>query len=188
VAFIPSGGTGFPQPISPALTGDFNSDGLVNNLDIDRLAWAAQNEPQNLVYDLNDDSTVNFIVSQSGTIASDSDVLIRQVLMTEYGDLNLNRQVSPSDLAVLSGNYRKAGQFGWADGNINGSQQAGTLSSPRITASDLAILIDHYRFGIGGGGAAAAIAVIPEPGTWLLSLCAVIVGISARSGRRRKSA
>jgi hypothetical protein len=73
-------------------------DCVVNHLDIDRLAWAAHNEPQNLVYDLNGDHLVSFSVSQSGTITSDSDMLIRDVLNTEYGDTNLDGEIFIDDL------------------------------------------------------------------------------------------
>jgi parallel beta-helix repeat protein len=154
-----------------APSADFNSDGIVNHLDIDQLAWAAQNEPQNLVYDLNGDQEVAYSVSQSGTMHSDSDQLVRQLVDildangnklrngTEYGDLDLDGDVSLGDLDRLVFNYRKGGQFRWADGNIDGSQQAGTSGDPRITLSDLDLLVSHYRF----EAAAAAALAIPEP-------------------------
>ena len=33
IAFIPSGGTGFPQPFTPQLVGDYNGNGIVDAAD-----------------------------------------------------------------------------------------------------------------------------------------------------------
>jgi hypothetical protein len=182
VAFIPHGGTGLLQPIPPSLVGDFNADGIVNHVDIDRLAWAAHNEPQSSAYDLNHDGRVTFSASQAGTIASDSDVLIRQVLMTEYGDIDLDGEVFLGDLDIFSTNWRKSGQFGWATGNIDGSREAGTVTDPQIFLGDLDLFSTFWRFGT-NRASAAAIASIPEPSAGLLFLSAMLVGISARSRR-----
>jgi hypothetical protein len=105
-------------------------------------------------------------------------MLVRRILKTAYGDLDLNRQVSPSDLARLISNYRGPGQFGWADGNINGSQQPGTFDNPRITPSDLAIMIANYRFGL--SASAAAIGAVPETRTSILAFGALFVGLFPR--------
>jgi hypothetical protein len=130
---------------------------------------AAHNEPTNLFYDLNRDGRVTFAVSSPGSPnASDSDVLIRDILHTQYGDADLNGQVFLSDLTKLATNYRQAGQFGWAEGNFNGSQEAGTPANPRIFLSDLTALATNWRFGVGSG---AAIAAIPEPSSLALAFC-----------------
>jgi hypothetical protein len=145
-----------------ARNADFNADGLVNHLDIDQLAWAAHNEPENLAYDLNGDGAVTFAIGPGNSLTtSDSNVLIRDILKTEYGDLDLNGEVFLSDLTTLATRYRQAGQFGWADGNINGSQEAGTTASPRVFLSDLTALAANWRFGISTGASVAG--AVPEP-------------------------
>jgi hypothetical protein len=152
-----------------SLRGDFNLDGTVNALDIDLLAAdAARAVSLDLdLYDLNNDDDVTFAVSSPGAPnASDSDVLIREILQTRYGDADLNGQVFLSDLTKLATNYRQAGAFGWAQGNFDGSHQAGTAATPRIFLSDLIALATNWRFGVGGAGA-----VVPEPSGLVLALC-----------------
>jgi hypothetical protein len=132
------------------LPGDFNGDGIVNALDIDLLAIeASKPQPSNLFYDLNDDGEVTYVVSAPGSIVHDSDVLIRTILQTDYGDLNLDRQVFLSDLNTFATHYRQAGKWGWANGNINGSQEEGTTASPRVFLADLNALATNWRFGVG---------------------------------------
>jgi T5SS/PEP-CTERM-associated repeat protein len=142
------------------LRGDFNGDGVVDALDIDLLASAAHNDADNLLYDLDDDGTVTFAVGQpNAPDPSDSDVLIHEILETRYGDADLNGQVFLSDLTRLATSYRQPGQFGWAEGNFNGSQEAGTTASPRVFLSDLTVLATNWRFGVGGSGASIGAAV-----------------------------
>jgi hypothetical protein len=185
IAIIPSGGTGFPLPVPmPSLPGDFNGDDIVNAQDIDSLAEAAHEDPHNLLYDLNDDGSVTFAVRPRGSLTpSDSDILIRDILGTEYGDLDLDGQVFLADLSRFSANYRQPGQFGWADGNVNGSQDAGTAMNPRVFLADLNVLSTYWRFGTGGDGASMAGAV-PEPGGWLLA----VLGVLAALGRKSRAA
>jgi hypothetical protein len=162
------------------LLGDLNGDGGVNAGDIDRLAWAAQNDPTNLLYDLNDDGTVTFDVGQPNSPnPSDSDVLIYEILQTRYGDLNLDGEVFLSDLSTFATHYRQAGEFGWAEGNINGSQEAGTSTTPRVFLADLSILATHWRFGVGTG--AAATQAVPEPSGWSVALCGAVVALACRT-------
>jgi hypothetical protein len=187
IALVFSRGTGFPQPISTALLGDFNSDGAVNHLDIDRLAWAAHNEPGNLVYDLNGDNVVTYAVNpRNAPSPSDSDVLIRDILDTEYGDLDLNGEVFLADLNTFAANYRQVGQLGWANGNINGSQESGTASSPRVFLADLNALASYWRYGVAGSGSGAGFA-IPEPSSVLLALWAAAFCRTMHGSRSRRS-
>jgi autotransporter-associated beta strand protein len=160
------------------LRGDFNRDGTVDAFDIDLLAAAAHNDSHNLFYDLNDDGSVTFRVD--APTPSDSDVLIREFLHTEYGDLNLDGQVFLSDLSTFAMNYRQAGLFGWAQGNIDGNQEPGTTTNPRVFLADLSALATHWRFGVGRSGAGAA---VPEPTSALPAVC----GILAVFCRRRNS-
>ena len=92
------------------------------------------------------------LVLRNGPNPSDSDLLIREILKTEYGDLDLDGQVFLSDLITFATNYRQPGQFGWADGNINGSQELGTSANPQVFLSDLIALATNWRFGVGSVG------------------------------------
>jgi T5SS/PEP-CTERM-associated repeat protein len=166
--------------VLPAVPGDFNLDGIVNHLDIDRLAFAAHNDPNNLFYDLNGDGRVTYSVGPGGAIASDSDVLIRSILRTEYGDLDLNGEVFLADLNEFATNYRQPGLFGWAQGNINGSPEDGTTASPRVFLSDLVALATHWRFGVGTGSSSGG--AVPEPNGLQLALVTALIAL-ARSAR-----
>jgi T5SS/PEP-CTERM-associated repeat protein len=166
------------------LRGDFNVDGTINALDIDLLAAdAARVTSLDLdLYDLNGDGRVRFTVSPPGAPnASDSDVLIRDILDTQYGDADLDGQVFLSDLTRLATNYRQAGLFGWAQGNFNGSQEAGTSASPRVSLHDLSVLATNWRFGVGAGSAIGA--AVPEPSGVLFALC-VAFAVPTRRARR----
>jgi hypothetical protein len=163
-----------------ARNADFNADGVVDHLDIDRLAWAADHEPNNLFYDLNGDSAVTFAIGpRDSTFPSDSDVLVRDILRTEYGDLNLDGEVFLSDLITFSSSYRQASLFGWADGNVNGSQEAGTSANPRITLSDLIALAANWRFGVSVGASASG--AVPEPGGALVAWWGIFVALGWRA-------
>jgi hypothetical protein len=167
----------FDIGVDEAPSGDFNGDGTVNHFDIDRLASAAQNEPLNLTYDLNGDRTVNFSVSQSGVIASDSDMLIRDILASEYGDIDLDGEVFLGDLDIFTTNWRKSGQFGWADGNIDGSREAGTASDPQIYLGDLDVFATYWRSGVGGS---ATLAAVPESDPLFLAVCVLFAVFTFR--------
>jgi T5SS/PEP-CTERM-associated repeat protein len=166
---------------SGLLRGDFNGDGLVNAVDIDLLASAAHNDPDNILFDLNDDGMVTFTVGQpNAPDPSDSDVLIHEILETRYGDADVNGQVFLSDLTRLATNYRQPGQFGWAQGNFNGSQEAGTAANPRVFLSDLTALATNWRFGVGGSGASVGEAV-PEPTSPYLALGIGLIALARRA-------
>jgi hypothetical protein len=174
--------SGVPVIESP---GDFNFDGIVNHEDIDLLATAAHNDMDNLLYDLNDDGTVTFEVGlPDAPDPSDSDILIYEILATRYGDADLNREVFLSDLTALAANYRQLGQFGWAQGNFNGSREAGTTVSPQVFLADLSVLATNWRFGVGmGGGAGGA---IPEPSGTSMVLWVALAVHHVRATRLRE--
>jgi glucose/arabinose dehydrogenase len=166
--------------------GDFNGDNIVDDRDIDQLAVAAT-QPYDPLYDLNEDGKVDFANGDTGSLLSDSDVLVRELVDifdsagnkvgngTEYGDLNLDGQVFLSDLSTFALHYRQAGQFGWADGNLDGSQQAGTTDNPRVFLADLSVLASHWRH---GAESASSTASVPESGwsPWILAFFAVFSG------------
>jgi glucose/arabinose dehydrogenase len=163
-------------------TGDFNRDNIINFVDIDELARAAREEPNNLAYDLNGDGSVTFAANPSG-MGSDSDKLVRQLVDiydrngrkvqngSEYADFDLDGEVFLGDLDIFATNWNMTGPFGWADGNVDGDSE--------IFLGDLDVFATHWRHGVGSG---AALAEVPEPHGWLLMLYVIF----SRIHRKRR--
>jgi hypothetical protein len=161
---------GFNVPVVP---GDFDGDLTIDAADISRFVQA-KNEPDNPLLDLDGNGVINFTIGPRGMVTSDFDMLIRVLVDifdsqgnkigngTEYGDADLNGQVSLSDLIRLASNYRQPGLLGWADGNFDGSLQEGTSASPRVSLSDLIILASNWRYGVGSGAAITTDDVVNE--------------------------
>jgi hypothetical protein len=104
---VHDGGT---SSIPPMESGDFNSDGLLNDVDIDLLTLAIRQGDSDPRYDLNLDGTLN---------REDLDSMIHDILGTRYGDANLDGSANEADLAVLQSHlFGLAG--GWANGDFNG--------------------------------------------------------------------
>ncbi|MCA9199953.1 MAG: lamin tail domain-containing protein, partial [Planctomycetales bacterium] len=91
---------------------DFNQDGRIDVADIDLLCAAIQAGDHSL--DLNGDSDVS---------QADMDVLIKGVLRTSYGDVNLDGVFNSNDLVMIfqQGEFEDgiAGNSTWADGDWN---------------------------------------------------------------------
>jgi hypothetical protein len=163
---------------------DFKKDFLINHEDIDLLAAAAYawandsnpakdvNDPAYAKFNLNGDAEISFGIGPGNSLDHhDSDVLIRDILATQYGDANLDGRVFLDDLVTLALNFRDSGPRGWADGNFDGSQ-----GSPRVFIGDLIALALHWRFidssgtervFIDGNGA-IEVEHSPEPVSWLV--------------------
>ncbi len=118
-----------------ATPGDFDLNGVLDEVDIDLLAAADRNGVTAPIFDLNGDCNVTFDYSPSG-INSDSDELIRNVLGTEYGDANLSTNVSLLDLDALGQNF--GGTGGWGQGDFSGDGQ--------VSLIDLDILGQKFGF------------------------------------------
>jgi hypothetical protein len=91
------------------------------------------------------------------------------------------RQVFLGDLNTLATNYRQAGQFGWAQGNFDGSQEAGDAANHRVFLADLNALTTNWRFG--AGTAAAIGGAVPEPSGALLALWVAFAALFCRAPR-----
>jgi surface-anchored protein len=161
------------------ILGDLDLDFDVDAVDIDLLAAMSPGTvpPVDPMFDLNNDGMVDFGM---GPPQTDSDVLLHSILDTEYGDVDLDRDVDASDLDLLVANYGLTG--GWADGDLNGSGD--------VNALDLNVLLRNYGFVAGGGGEGPAAArgritsVNPEPSTLLVF--ASFAGIAGIWYLRRK--
>jgi hypothetical protein len=94
--------------------GDFNDDGRIDGVDMELLAEALQQGSGDPAYDLTQDGVVN---------DQDRDVMVRQILGTNYGDANLDGIFDSSDLiqAFQFGQYEDGvvGNSTWASGDFN---------------------------------------------------------------------
>ena len=102
------GGLGFGSYGTPAV-GDVNGDGTVDAHDIDELyANFGAGVPDR--YDLDGDGDAD---------TDDMDILIWDVLGTNYGDVNLDGVTDLTDLMIMKSNFGSSGA-GWAGGDLNG--------------------------------------------------------------------
>jgi len=86
------------------------AQGLVAN----SLAWADLD--QAVWMDLSCDMNGDLVVDRS-----DVDVIVHQILGTEYGDVNLDGKVDSKDLDIIKSNLSDTAYGkGWADGDVNG--------------------------------------------------------------------
>ena len=120
------------------------------------------------VYDLNGDGVVNFAVSANPDArVSDSDIWVREIFGTEYGDANLNGHVTLFDATRVGLNLNQPGKFGWADGNFNGIGG--------VTLGDATIVATFFEPVMPPGAAS-----VPEPTTVSLIIAALFAGFSPR--------
>ena len=126
--------------------GDFQLDGVYDDIDIDALRAAAGLSPtgNNTAFDLNDDGVIN---------EADTLLLLVERLKTQLGDANLDGTVDGVDLQRFELSYGQTG--GWYDGDFNGN---GTTDG-----SDF--LTWQRNSGNSGAGLAASTKTIPEPTT-----------------------
>lgn len=159
------------------LPGDFNNDRVVNSGDINLLFAATPGATTTAsILDINADGTIN---NDENTAGSDIDHLIHNIMLTEYGDANLDTRVDFGDLLLLTQNYLT--NRGWGAGNFNGD----TI----IDFADVLIISQNYGFGLPADIAsslnfaadfALAQSLAPEP-----TLAAITLAIPALSRRRR---
>lgn len=149
----------FDGPVGVA--GDISGDGVVDAADLDLLAAnTGPVPPGDPAFDLDGDGVIEYDNNINGPIASDSDVLVRQILGTQYGDFNLDGKVDNGDLNILSGNWAQPG--GWGDANGDGSATTDN--------GDLNALLGSWGFGV--------TAAVPEPTTLLIAtLCLGTVSV-----------
>ena len=154
--FLMSGDTSEP--------GDFNSDGMLDVLDIDDLTQQSAGGENPGDYDLTEDGLVN---------ADDVAFWVRDLNNTWIGDANLDGQFNTADLVQMlaSGTYEQDIDSVWSTGDFNGDGRTNT-------ADLVAALVD------GGyeNGPRVATNAVPEPTGVLL----LLVGVGLSLGRLRK--
>ncbi len=94
---------GFPS-------GDLNGDGNTDAADIDAVAAAIRLDRTNTDYDLDNSGVVD---------QADKDMLVRDILGTNYGDANLDMVIDSTDYEIWSQN-RFSMNRGWANGDFSG--------------------------------------------------------------------
>ena len=92
------------------LMGDFNSDGFVDVADIDALASAIRKGSNDSRFDVDGDGHV---------IKADLDMMIHDVMVTEYGDANLDQVINMDDMMMWQAHSFRY-DTGWAGGDFNG--------------------------------------------------------------------
>ena len=83
---------------------------MVTNADLDAVFAAVRAENATSQYDVNDDQLVN---------ESDLDFLLREIVQTSHGDVDLDGRVAFNDFLFLSSNYERQ-VTSRADGDLNG--------------------------------------------------------------------
>lgn len=156
-----------------------NGDLITTAADIDFLFTRIGTSGDIWLYDLNVDAAVT---------KADVDTMVTQMLLTRFGDSNLDRKVDFSDLLSLAQVYGQAGA--WASGDFTGDSL--------VNFDDLLLIAQNYGFGVsmvdanaisGTGDFWSDFAlltsqgyVLPEPST----LCATLVTCAFISRRRRQ--
>ncbi len=136
---------------SQADPGDFNADGLVDNVDMDLLSGEIRNGGQDAKFDVNSDGTVSDADRSSWVI---------DVKMTWFGDSDLNGLFDSSDFVLVfqEGLFETGGPAGWREGDWNGDG--------RFSSSDFVTAFQDGGFEAGPRVPAAAL--VPEPSTLIM--------------------
>ena len=110
--------------------GDIDRNGVIDSSDIDWLFdhLTGPGVSADALYDLDGDGDADH---------DDVDVLVHDIIGTEYGDFDLSYAVTTTDLAVLSSHYGES-DTSWAMGDVNGDNV--------IDTTDLAILATNFGF------------------------------------------
>jgi ELWxxDGT repeat protein len=135
------------DPQSSPVDGDFDGDGNVNASDIDLIQAAIRSGSMESQFDLNNDSLVN---------QADVDHLVRVILGTEFGDVNLDGDVDRGDVAATARGYGGT-SAGWESGDFDGDA--------RVTLHDLVIIRAGLDPPVGATAPAAVVAGVLEPCT-----------------------
>lgn len=149
--------------------GDFNQDGVLDDLDIDILSSAVREGLTDPEFDLNNDGDVD---------DGDRTVWVEEVRKTYFGDANMDDVFDSLDfVAVFSlGEYEDnvPQNSRWASGDWNGDTEFDSL--------------DFVTAFVGGGyeEGPRTDAMVPEPGSWLLLVLGALPLAGLRRNRTRR--
>ena len=131
-----------PGTFGTDVLADFNGDHLVNATDIDLLQSAIAAGSGDLQFDLSGDSLIT---------SADTTFLVKTILGTNFGDVDLDRDVDTSDLTLAIMNFTSAGGAGktWSDGDNDGDGDVDT--------SDLTTAIMNFSGASAGSRSLAAV-------------------------------
>ncbi len=138
--------------------GDFNDDGSVGAGDIDALYDALAAGTGDVTYDINYNSAVT---------QADVDVLIRDLLDTEYGDADLDGDIDLDDFVILKAHFGAA-DASWGIGDFSGNGS--------VNLDDFIMLKSNFGF-----------AGLPEPGSVLLLATGALATLRRRRTDSRRS-
>ena len=143
----------------PPIPGDLNGDTRVDAADIDLLNASIRSAEFREELDLNEDGFIN---------VGDVDLLVHELLGTNYGDANLDGEVAFGDFLDFAESF--GGPGGWSDGDFDGT---GNVAFP-----------DFIRLANNFG--ATSVSAVPEP-AGRLPLCFGLMMLAAvgRRGRMR---
>lgn len=140
--------------------GNLNGDGMTTALDIDTL----YNNFGSTTWLFNLDSDTG------GADQQDVDTLVQTILLTRYGDANLDKLVNSSDFNILASNFGLSPR-GWATGDFTGDDL--------VSSADFNALATNFGFSGALPGAA-----VPEPA--ILGFLGCLTLLSTRRMRLQK--
>ncbi|MCA9170345.1 MAG: PEP-CTERM sorting domain-containing protein [Planctomycetales bacterium] len=148
---------------TPTLEGDFDGDGVLSEADINLLNIAVA-QGGALTFDVSGDGVVDI---------NDINTWVVDLKKTWVGDANLDGEFNSGDFVAIftTGKFELDVDATWGEGDWNGDL--------RFNSGDFVAAFQ------GGGyelGLRPAVAAVPEPSTWLLS----VLGLSALAARRRR--
>ena len=147
------------NPLTLALPGDFDNDGVLTAADIDRLSTAIRDSSTDSAFDLTGDGTVDL---------ADHSRWVTDLKHTWTGDANLDGEFNSGDLILVfqAARYEVGENAGWSEGDWT--------ADGRFDTSDL--IAAFTEAGYGTGPATAGVAAVPEP-TAGSPLAALLAGL-----------